>query len=88
MICIIFKLRGEVPTKVQDRLLKNVAGWVRHSRAGRLHLGAASGEDRALCYVYVADDSTARTVLKRLQETNEVEYAHIPPSRHAADVSY
>jgi hypothetical protein len=87
VICIIFKLRGEVPTPTQDRVLENVNHWHRQNRAGRLHLGATDKEERSLCYVYVADDATAETTLKRLQKKREVEYAHIPPSRYAAEIS-
>jgi hypothetical protein len=88
VICIIFKLRGKVPTPTQDRVLENINHWHDQNRAGRLHLGATDKEEHSLCYVYVADDTAAENTLKRLHETDEVEYAHIPPSRSAAEMSY
>jgi hypothetical protein len=88
VICIIFKLKREVPASTQDRLLETVKHWDRDNRAGRLHFEATDKEERSICYVYVANDTAAKRILKRLHETNEVEYAHIPPSRQVAETSY
>ena len=88
MTCIIFKLRAELPDQAQDRLLQSIAEWDCQNRAGRLNLAGSSPEKRTLCYVYVADDNSVPTILKRLQGTSEVEYAHIPARRQVAEVSH
>jgi hypothetical protein len=85
--CIIFKFRPDVPAPAQDRLLESIATWDSQSRAGRLYLGTQSADKKSLCYVYVADETAARSILQRLQETNEVEYAHVPQTRQVAQVS-
>jgi hypothetical protein len=84
--CIVFKLRIDVPANAQEELLESIAGWDDQNRAGRLHVGAIDPEKQALCYVYVADDNNVRMILKRLQETQEVEYARVPAQRYVAEV--
>jgi len=82
--CIIFKLRADVPAQTQDLLLENIKAWDSNNRAGRLNSQAQTSGQSVLYYVYVADEEAVRTTLKRLQETREVEYAHIPAPREAA----
>ena len=83
MICIIFKLKRQLPTKKQDRVLEEIKHWYQGNRSGRVHRNADDADKLSLCYVYVADDKIARETLKRLHKTSEVEYAHIPAPRHA-----
>lgn len=84
MKTVMFALKSEVNTARRNQLITEIAAWTEVKAAGLLKPEALGRVGRQ-GYARLREGASVETIVARLNQISEVEYAQPPADRHLCD---